>query len=95
MPQWQGKRKIAVVTAHVRSDGLPDFALNEVEVTQDEHANGVHYELVEAQLTGQCLEETMVHFDQFEAPPFLMAAVAEYLESRISSRERALTLNAQ
>jgi hypothetical protein len=81
MPQWQGKRKIAVVTAHMRPDGVPDFTLTEVEVTDDEYANGVHYDLVERQLGERGFEEPLLHFDQFEGPSFLLPAVREYLAS--------------
>ena len=82
MPQWQGKRTIAVVSACMTATGLPAFALNEIDVTADEAANGVHYYLAEAQLMEGGFEEPFVHFDQFESPPFLLAAVTEYLESR-------------
>jgi hypothetical protein len=81
MPHWQGKLKIEVVTTYMRPDGVPDFTINQVEVTEDEHANGVHYELVEAILAEAGFEEPLIHFDQLEAPPFLVAAVKQYLES--------------
>jgi hypothetical protein len=48
--EWQGKRKIEVVTAYVRPDGIPDFTLTEVELTHEEYENGVLQDLVEAQL---------------------------------------------
>ena len=79
MPHWQGKRKIAVVTAYVRPDGVPDFTLTEVEVTHEEHENGLHYDLVEAQLTERGFDEPLIHFDEFEAPTFLVPAVKEHL----------------
>ena len=44
------KRTIAIVTACMQSDGQPTFALNDVEATQDEIHNGIHYYLVEADL---------------------------------------------
>jgi hypothetical protein len=81
MQHWQGKRKIAVVTAYVRPDGVPDFTLTEVEVTQDERENGVHYDLVEAQLGQAGHEEPLLHFDEIDAPSFLVPAVRQYLES--------------
>ncbi len=74
------KRTIAIVTACMQSDGQPTFALNEVEATQDEVLNGIHYYLVEAELLQAGYEEPFVHFDSDEAPPFLHAAVREYLE---------------
>jgi hypothetical protein len=85
MPDWQGKRKLAVVTAYMRPDGLPDFTLNEVEVTYDEYTNGVHYNLVDTILGEGGFEEPLLHFDEFESPPFLLPAVKEYLESRTTT----------
>ena len=82
MSRWQDKRAIAVVTAYLRADGLPDFTLTEVEVTDDERANGVHYELVEEQLALTGYEEPFVHFDEIEAPAFLLPAVRTYLAAR-------------
>ena len=79
MPQWQGKRTITVVTACMCADGLPDFALNQVEVTQEEHADGVHYDLTEALLRAASYEEPFVHFDEDEAPSFLLPAVRQHL----------------
>ena len=77
--QWQGKRSITVVTAYMRHDGLADFKLNEVEVTHEEYENGVHYYLAEAVLLQSGLDEPFVHFDEFEAPPFLLPAVRQHL----------------
>jgi len=79
MNPWQGKQKIAVVTACLSADGTPDFAFNEVEVTHDEYENGVHYDLVEDHLTDARYEEPFTHFDEFEAPAFLHPAVRAYL----------------
>jgi hypothetical protein len=79
MPEWQGKRTLTVVTACMRADGLPDFALNQVEVTQKEHANGVQYDLVESLLKAGAYEEPFVHFDEDEAPCFLLPAVRQHL----------------
>jgi hypothetical protein len=79
--QWHGKRLITVVTAHMRQDGVPDFKLNEVEVTHEEYENGVHYYLAEAPLIQEGLDEPFVHFDEFEAPPFLLSAVRQHLKS--------------
>jgi hypothetical protein len=79
MPHWEGKRPITIVTACMRSDGLPDFALTEVEVTQEEFENGVHYVLAEERLDDRGYEEPYVHFDEHEGPSFLHRAVREYL----------------
>lgn len=79
MPDCESKRPIAVVSACMTRNGTPTFVLNQVEVTQDEVENGVHYYLVEAQLLEDGHEEPFVHFDQTEAPGFLHPAVREYL----------------
>lgn len=76
---WSGKRTIAVVSAYMRPDGLPAFALNDVAVTQDEAENGIHYYLVEADLLEAGFEEPFVHFDEDEAPAFLHSAVRRHL----------------
>ena len=73
------KRKIAVVSACMRRDGTPAFALNEVAVTQEEAENGIHYYLTEAQLLEDGFEEPFVHFDESEAPAFLHPAVRQHL----------------
>lgn len=79
MTAWQGKRTITVVTACTCPDGMPDFALTEVEVTHDEYENGVHYDLVADRLTDDDYEEPFTHFDEFDAPAFLIPAVKQYL----------------
>jgi hypothetical protein len=79
MTAWQGKRPITVVTACMSADGTPDFALNTVEVTHEEYENGVHYDLVEDQLADAGYDEPFVHYDPFESPAFLHAAVRQYL----------------
>jgi hypothetical protein len=81
MLSWEGKRNIQVVTAYVRPDGCPDFTLTEVSVTQDEYENGIHYDLVEDLLGQAGYEEPFTHFDELDAPPFLLPAVKQYLES--------------
>ncbi len=80
MPQTEGKRPVTVVSAVMRRDGFPDFAVTQVEVTQDEYENGIHLYLAEADLLEAGYEEPFVHFPQDEAPPFLLPAVKEYLE---------------
>jgi len=67
------------VTACMTRDGLPAFAINEVEVTQDQIDNGIHYYLAEADLLQAGYEEPFVHFSQDEAPSFLHPAVRQYL----------------
>src|SRR5438093_6109572 len=79
MSQWEGSRRIAVVSACMKADGTPNFVLNEVEVTQEEAENGIHYYLVEAELLEDGYEEPFVHFDSDEAPDFLHPAVRKHL----------------
>ncbi len=77
----ESKRQVTVVSAVMRSDGLPDFAMTQVEVTQDEYENGIHSYLAEADLLEAGFEEPFVHFPEGEGPPFLLPAVTEYLDS--------------
>jgi hypothetical protein len=79
MPAATDKRTIAIVTACMRADGLSTFARTEVEVTDDEAENGIHYYLAEAELLERGFEEPMVHFAQDEAPAFLFPAVEQFL----------------
>ena len=76
-----GKQSIAIVTACMRADGAPDFAITEVEVTTEEIENGAHYYLAETELLRRGLEEPFVHFDATEGPAFLHPAVREYLST--------------
>jgi len=79
MSESDGKRPVTVVSAVMRRDGLPDFAVTHVEVTPEEYDNGIHFYLAEADLLEAGFEEPFVHFPQGEAPPFLLPAVKEYL----------------
>jgi hypothetical protein len=56
------KRPVAVVSACMTCDGAPHFALNVVEVTEEESQNGIHYYLVEADLLQAGYDEPYVHF---------------------------------
>jgi hypothetical protein len=73
------KRAIVIVTACMNRDGTPTFALNEVEATQAEIDNGIHYYLAEADLLQAGYEEPFVHFDETEGPAFLHPAVRRHL----------------
>jgi hypothetical protein len=79
MTAWNGKRLITVISACMSASGLPDFALNEVEVTHDDYENGVHYDYVVDKLVDAGYEEPFVHFDEIDSPAFLVPAVKEYL----------------
>jgi hypothetical protein len=86
MPDWKGKRKLTLVTACLNACGVPDFALTAVEVTHDEYANGVHCDRVEGRLVAGGYEEPFLHFDEFDAPDFLVAAVRRYLGTPARTR---------
>jgi hypothetical protein len=79
MPHWKGKRSLAIVSACMNADGTPALTLNQVEVTQEEAENGIHYYLVEADLLEAGFEGHFVPFDELEAPFFLHTAVRAYL----------------
>src|SRR5437868_4739301 len=79
MATWEGKRPLVVVTACTNAAGLPDFVFNEVEVTQAEYEEGVHYDLVAECLADARYEQPFVHFDEFDSPAFLIPAVRHYL----------------
>ncbi len=79
MTEGNGKQPIAIVSAVMRSDGTPAFALTEVRATAEEVADGLHYYLAEARLLEDGYEEPFVHFDAAEAPAFLHAAVRRHL----------------
>ena len=80
MSAWPEKRTVAIVTACMRADGTPTFAVNEVSVTREEAENGMHYYWVEADLLESGYEEPFIHFDEDEAPAFLHAAVRQHLD---------------
>lgn len=73
------KHPVSVVTACMKPDGTPTFALHTVGVTTEEIANGLHYDLVEMQLLKGGYEEPFVHFAEHEAPAFLHAGVRRLL----------------
>ena len=76
-----GPRKIAIVSACMRRDGTPAFALNEVAVTQEEIENGIHVYLAEAQLLEDGYDEPFVHFPDDESPAFLHPNVRQQIAS--------------
>jgi hypothetical protein len=77
--RWNGKRAIVIVSACTSSDGTPEFALTTVRATCDQFNNGEHYELTEDKLVEQGYESPFVHFDEVDAPGFLLPAVRRYL----------------
>ena len=48
-------------------------------MTQAEYEEGVHYDLAVDNLTEQGYDSPFVHFDEFDAPDFLIPAVQSYL----------------
>lgn len=86
------KHPITVVSACMNRDGLPDFALNTVEVTSDEAANGVHYDLVEARLHDAGYNEPFVHFAESESPSFLHPAVRVQLGLPAASTDQNMPI---
>lgn len=94
MSAWSGKRTIAIVSACMKRDGTPTFALNQVQVSQEEAENGIHYYLAEAELLEAGYDEPYVHFSEDEAPAFLFPAVLQHLASLDSNESKpALTEN--
>jgi len=76
------RRERTIVTACMTRQGTPTFVLTRVAVTEEELSNGIQYALVESQLFIDRYEEPFCHFDQDEAPPFLIPAVREYVSSQ-------------
>jgi hypothetical protein len=79
VPDKQRARRVTVVTACMRSDGLPHFAVTDVEVTSEQIENGIHYYFAEAELLQNGYEEPFVHFADDERPPFLLPAVQQHI----------------
>jgi hypothetical protein len=71
---------ITVVTACLNAAGQSDFALMTVEATQDQIDDGDHFSAVESQLADRGYGGPFVHFDEDDAPDFLLPAVRQYLE---------------
>ena len=65
-------------TACLNAGSIPDFAITQVEVTHEEHANGVHCDRVEELLLEEGYEEPFLHYDDFDAPAFLVPVVRRY-----------------
>jgi hypothetical protein len=80
MPKRQEEKlPVTIVSACMRADGLPTFAITEVEVTREEQEEGVQYQLAYERLLDLGYEEPFVHFAPQEAPPFLFPSVRELL----------------
>jgi hypothetical protein len=73
------KYPVTLVSACMNADGTPEFAVTTIYVTEEEAANGRHYELAEVELLQSGKEEPFVHFSDAERPEFLLPAVQEYL----------------
>jgi hypothetical protein len=86
MTPWEGEQTLAVATSCLDAAGVPTFALTEVALTYDAYANGGHCDLVEARLAEAGYSEPFLHFDEVEAPPFLVPAVRAYFGAPLSAR---------
>jgi hypothetical protein len=75
MNSQEAPHTVAVVSACMTVEGFPTFVLNEVRVTTEEQAEGVHYPEAEKCLLDGGFEEPFVHFDEGESPAFLHPAV--------------------
>jgi hypothetical protein len=73
------KYPVTLICACMNTDGTPGFAVTTIYVTEEEAANGRHYELAEVELLQSGKEEPFVHFSDTERPEFLLPAVREYL----------------
>ena len=79
MKPWKGERRITIVTACINAIGSPELVLNHVKARLDQVQIGIHYYLAEADLLEAGYQDPFVHFDQFEAPAFLMMAAKRHL----------------
>jgi hypothetical protein len=70
---------MTVVSACINAAGLPDFALSTVDRTPGDDL-GVDYDLLEDDLRQRGYECPFVHFDETDAPAFLIPAVEQYLQ---------------
>ena len=69
-PRWT-----RVVSACIDAAGRPAFALSTLPATA-----AVDYDWIEEQLRQRGYECPFVHFDESEAPPFLIPAVERYFQ---------------
>lgn len=79
MTPWEGKREMVVVTACADASGRPTFAITKLAVTIEEYEDGGHYTMAEDDLFDRDYESPFVHFDEDEAPAFLLPAVEKWL----------------
>lgn len=79
MVREETTRTITIVTACMKRDGTPTFALTTVEATAEQIEEGIHYYMAEGDLIQQGYEEPFCHFDENEAPAFLHPAVQKHL----------------
>jgi hypothetical protein len=74
------KRSIKVVTACHNANGESDFALTVVKATEGQIEAGDHYDMARESLQERRYEGPFVHFDEDEAPDWLLEAVADKAE---------------
>lgn len=86
MAQEENVRTITIVTACMKRDGNPTFALTTVEATAEQIEEGIHYYFAEAELLDEGYEEPFVHFDDSESPAFLHPAVQKFLAASTAAK---------
>jgi hypothetical protein len=79
-----GKRSVTIASACMTSQGSPTFVLQDVQVTEEEYENGIHYAMAEDWLTDAGYEEPFVHFSDAEAPAFLIDALKQQVAQTLS-----------
>ena len=68
-----------VVSACINAAGRPDFALSTISVPSSGPNLDFSFDALEDDLRERGYECPFVHFDETEAPPFLIRAVRRYL----------------
>jgi len=78
------KRRVTIASACMTSQGSPTFVLQDVDVTEEEFENGIHYALAEDWLTDAGFDEPFVHFADEEAPAFLLDALKQQVAQALT-----------
>jgi len=75
-------RKVKIVAACHDASGIPDFAMVEVEVDEEDMTVGRHYDEALNELYDMDYIDPIVLFDADDAPKFLFPEVEKYLGVR-------------
>jgi hypothetical protein len=78
------KRSVTIASACMTAQGSPTFVLQDVQVTEEEYENGIHYAMAEDWLIDSGYEEPFVHFADAEAPAFLLEALKQQVAQTLS-----------